>query len=382
MVDDTVFLAAVDAHQVTALDASDGKRLWTFTTGGRVGTPPTVCGGRAYFGCADGYVYCVRCCDGRLIWRFRGAPSARLVGALGAIESAWPMHGSVLVRDGEVYLTAGRSSLLDDGIFAFALDAPTGEVLSERRIATPYEMKVDWGRDQLTDTGLLSDVLVSQGGSIYMRRRRLFPAQQRNGDGGPLRSTAGLLEDSWFSRTRWHLDDKPCAEYCVFDADSVYGVAARGAMSANGGFFTPAAQGYELFAVDRLLAAVGGNRAQAKPALKKKSSSRKRWSLRVPVRVTSMVLAGNTLFAAGTPDVIDPTEPWAAYEGKRGGRLLALSADDGKVLAKYTLDAPPVFDGMAAAGGCLYLTTVDGKVLCFGPQSSEKTARGTSEPQH
>ena len=26
----------------------------------------------------------------------------------------------------------------------------------------------------------------------------------------------------------------------------------------------------------------------------------------------------------------------------------------------------PVFDGMAAAGGCLYLAATDGKVICFG----------------
>jgi hypothetical protein len=167
------------------------------------------------------------------------------------------------------------------------------------------------------------------------------------------------LDDAWFSRTRWHLNDKPLAEYLVFNTDSVYGLGARGAMSANAGFFTPGAKGYELFAADRSPAAAG------KPTSANKASSRKRWSVRVPVRVTSMVLAGNTLFAAGTPDILDPKDPWAAYEGKRGGDLLALSAEDGKVLAKYQLDSPPVLDGMAAWRGRLVVSTIDGKILCY-----------------
>lgn len=91
----------------------------------------------------------------------------------------------------------------------------------------------------------------------------------------------------------------------------------------------------------------------------------KRWSLRVPVRVTALALAGNTLFAAGTPDTLDPADPWAAYEGRRGARLLVLSAAQGKILAEHKLDAPPVLDGMAVAHARLFVSTIDGKILCY-----------------
>jgi hypothetical protein len=33
-------------------------------------------------------------------------------------------------------------------------------------------------------------------------------------------------------------------------------------------------------------------------------------------------------------------------------------------LGEYQLDSLPVFDGMAAAGEHLYLTTIDGKGMC------------------
>jgi len=42
-----------------------------------------------------------------------------------------------------------------------------------------------------------------------------------------------------------------------------------------------------------------------------------------------------------------------------------VSAADGRKVAEYTLDAPPVFDGLIAARGRLYLSTTDGKVLCM-----------------
>ena len=48
--------------------------------------------------------------------------------------------------------------------------------------------------------------------------------------------------------------------------------------------------------------------------------------------------------------------------------LLALAASDGRELARYPLDAPPVFDGLAAARGRLYAALENGRVVCLGPR--------------
>ena len=87
--------------------------------------------------------------------------------------------------------------------------------------------------------------------------------------------------------------------------------------------------------------------------------------MRVPVRVRAMALAGPTLLAAGPSDVVDPQDPLAALEGRRGAKLWIVSTADGRKLAEHQLDHPPVFDGMAAAGGRLYITTTAGEVVCF-----------------
>ena len=65
--------------------------------------------------------------------------------------------------------------------------------------------------------------------------------------------------------------------------------------------------------------------------------------------------------------MIPDDDPTAAFEGRKGGDLWAISAKTGEALAELDhLDAPPVYDGLIAAGGCLYLSTCDGNVHCFG----------------
>ena len=80
-----------------ALDADTGEPLWSYTTGGQTDTPPTYVNGLVVFGSADGYVYALRADDGSLAWRFRAAPVDQRMMAWEQIESAWPVHGSVLV---------------------------------------------------------------------------------------------------------------------------------------------------------------------------------------------------------------------------------------------------------------------------------------------
>jgi hypothetical protein len=50
-----------------------------------------------------------------------------------------------------------------------------------------------------------------------------------------------------------------------------------------------------------------------------------------------------------------------------GGVLWAASAATGEKLARYALDAPPTWDGLAAANGLLFLSLADGRIVCWGP---------------
>ncbi len=79
-----------------------------------------------------------------------------------------------------------------------------------------------------------------------------------------------------------------------------------------------------------------------------------------------MVLAGDRLFVAGPPDVIDPKDPLSAFEGRKGGVLYSINASTGDRVSEQTLPSPPVFNGLAAAHGHLVLALEDGAVACFG----------------
>jgi hypothetical protein len=78
-----------------------------------------------------------------------------------------------------------------------------------------------------------------------------------------------------------------------------------------------------------------------------------------------MVLAGEKLFLVGPPR--EALQSQEAYDGAQGAILCAVSARDGKILSEYPLDALPVFDGLAAAQGRLYLSLKDGRLMCLGP---------------
>jgi len=96
------------------------------------------------------------------------------------------------------------------------------------------------------------------------------------------------------------------------------------------------------------------------------AAGRAGWHKDIAVRVRAMVATKNVLFIAGPPDVMDAKDPLGAFEGRKGGLLWVFAAADGKKLAEYKLDSPPVFDALAAANGRLYISTVNGKVLCMG----------------
>jgi len=337
-----VFFAVVDQHRVCALEADSGRPAWSFTAGGRVDTPPTIHGPVALFGSADGWVYALRVTDGKLVWRFRAAPREQRIMAFGQLESPWPVHGTVLVKDGSACVAAGRSTHLDGGIKVLAIQPETGELMGELR---PTK----------SDAHGLADVLVSDGGRIYMRHLafdvpgRTRPPQDRRRQATPASrrafSTAGLLDNSYFSRVGWSTGSGGQFDLLVFDDKSTYGFRSK-RRGGYGGWFQPGTSAYRVTCTDQ-------------------GASKARWSVPVPVRVRAMIATREALFVAGPPDVVDPADPWAAFEGRRGGVIRALALTDGRELAEQELGAAPVFDGMAAASGSLFIATTDGEVVCL-----------------
>jgi len=403
-----VFVAAVDAGIVHALDQKTGSSLWQFTAGGRVDSPPTIHEGLALFGSADGFVYALRAADGELVWRFRAAPEDRRTFVNGRLESVWPGHGSLVVHQGALVVPAGRSSYLDGGIRLMRLDPQTGKLLSETVVYSPDP---ETGKQPSDDPnrkdvrGLLSDILVSDGNDVFMMHARLdLETGSETGAGVHLFCPVGLLDDTWWHRGYWVFHDEfvshwsgwwkvgnivPSGRILSYDDESIFGYGRDKYPSGNTGQWR-GGERYRLFACDRPSPERAAKTVESKPTAKKAArraagakqgpaaSKQNRWETQLPFYVRALVVADDTIFVAGPPEktetqgsgeasllLADPEEAVAAWNGQRGGMLWAISAADGQKQAAYELDAPPIFDGMAASAGKLYLSTTNGTVACF-----------------
>ncbi len=386
-----LFVAEPDAHHVHALDLKTGKRVWTFTADGRIDSPPTIHQGLCLFGGTDGHVYCLNADDGRLAWRFRAAPEERHICSMGRLESVWPAHGSVLVRDGKAYVTAGRSSYLDGGISVYALAPRTGEILHQTHLKSDEPDVSKYGGRPFDMEGAKSDLLVAGEQDIYLYQIRLAPDLTRKpmprvtklGDrlGEPhLMTNDGFLDTTWFNRTYWSYSERwpgyyftyrapKSGQILVFDETTTYALKVYTERYGHSPEFKPGT-GYRLIA----------DRNSTKPVLdvmdigaeKGRGFSRTElpiWSKKVPIRAHGLLLARRHLYIVGPPDLAPNEGAYEAMIGKRGALFRVVSTTDGSTLAEFRMDEVPLFDALIAAGDRLYMSTMSGTVICLGAKT-------------
>jgi hypothetical protein len=265
--------------------------------------------------------------------------------------------GSVLVRDGIVYATAGRSSYLDGGIGLHRLDAETGRILSRTPIYSPDP---ETGKQPEHTApafvpGARADILTSDDDHVYLREMVFNEKGAELKEGKPhLFTLTDFLDGSWPHRSYWIFGTKVsistgCSgrdrnliygRLLVFDESTVYGYGRQQVHWSN--HLQDGA--YRLFALKR---------GEKEPL----------WEKKLKIRVRAMVLADDIVFAAGPRA---ETGVWSIDDEKdAGATVVALSASDGSVLEQYRIDSPPVFDGLAAAYGRLYISAEDGTVICL-----------------
>jgi len=403
-----VLLSAMNEDVVYALNENSGEVVWRYGVGGRADSPPAVYGGMVLFGCADGCVYCLRLSDGDLIWRFLAAPVDMRVVAEDRVESIWPVHGSVLILNGVAYCSAGRSTWLDGGIDLYGLDPATGRVVYTTHFESRHpelgEGKTEARPEHVTRIsqnttdyktflasdrsdsfsmagGAISDVLVSNGRDVFLHHAR-FDAKLRAQDrmARHLFSTSSLLDGeenhrshfvlgtgdfsrapvaySWIVNrpVRWSPTIAvPTGVLMVYDDRAVWGVKRKGDSNGQYSLFqkanTPFVEEEESLPDFRKIPP-----EQAQACV---------WIKDLPVRTKAMLKSGEYLFMGVMPVDIPQNDPHAAYEGRRGGMVWVVDARDGSKVAEYKLDSPAIWDGMAAANGRLYVSMMDGSILCL-----------------
>ena len=373
------YVAQREANTVHALNADDGSAVWSFTAGGRVDSPPTVFGGAVYFGSADGWMYCLNAADGKLAWRFRVAPESRQIVAYGRLESAWPVHGNVLVCKGPkgrpvAYAAAGRTSYVDGGVHLCGVDAATGLLAFRRTISHRDPKTGKEPQDTIKGVimpGAMPDVLSTDGTSIFMRHQRFdLAGKTLEQTVDHLFCSAGFVDDTWWHRTYLQIGQYMKGGYGGWTAAGNARISGKALVRNDRLAFGFGRTGYtntgshlglqsewRLFAAEPkpVAPAKGKGGRGAKPKINYV------WSKSIDVLPRAMLLAGETLLLAGPKNV----EGFAAGGPAGDVRLLAISTADGSQKAQYKLRASPVYDSFAVCEGRLYFTTVDGCVVCW-----------------
>jgi len=240
------------------------------------------------------------------------------------------------------------------------------------------------------------------------------------GESAHLFSGVGFLDGSWFHRAYWLYGKKllsgcnywfragrhaPAGRLMVFDEDTVYGYGRQ----PHYFLWTPSLE-YRLFAVNRTVTPDGIQRMKAstkklnardtkgpwytsdrwmfnrkvteKLPEEELTATDAKWSLNEPeVIARAMVLTPDRLFVAGPPDLLDEEAAVASHyaeetqralvaqdaamRGEKGAILWTVSTTNGERRFRSELDSPPVWDGMAAACGSLFLACEDGTVRCL-----------------
>lgn len=122
-----VYFGSTVDHKVYAVNARTGEIKWTFFTEGPIRFAPTIRKNRVYVGSDDGYMYCLKASNGKLVWKYRAGPRNEKVLGNENMISLWPVRTSVLVDDGIAYFGAGVFPY--EGIFICALNADNGSLI-------------------------------------------------------------------------------------------------------------------------------------------------------------------------------------------------------------------------------------------------------------
>ncbi|MBA4065748.1 MAG: hypothetical protein C0501_18920 [Isosphaera sp.] len=379
-----LYVAAPEAHRVECRDAATGKKVWEFTAGGRVDTPPTVYAGRCLFGCRDGRVYALDAATGAPQWKFLAAPYERNLVAYNQVESSWPLFGSTAVVDGTLVVAAGHHPESNGGIYCYGLEPGTGKLLWKYRVhheRAPGELgkKIPDAGETTRRYGynankVLNDVLISDGTLVSMTGFILDAKTGKSADPPEPPKPRDKPQPLPVHPMPFYLDfgfrppyrNQQLEEYGGPGADHGSWVfrLTKPKLEVHGetiAFNDTRVAVTRVAGVEWALWDTTKEKEKDLPG-RQNSSAPPDWLAK---RNEYKGLYPKAVILAADKMVVGLSSP-PDRNGAKTGELRVFSTTDGTELAVVPLDAGVIQAGLAAAGGRLYVTCEDGTVRCFG----------------
>ncbi len=356
----TMFIGFNDADKVVALDTSTGRERWTFRAEGPVRLAPAAWNGKVYFVSDDGYLYCVRANNGKLIWKIRGGPSDRKVLGNSRLISMWPARGGVVVHEGVVYFAASIWPFM--GTFIRAVDAETGntiwlndgngaEFMLQPHNAPSFAGVAPQGSFVISDGKLL----IPGGRSVpavFDLATGKFLYYQLASSGKTGGSFVCARDGVFFN----HFREKVTTLYDLkTGATLVSTLGIQPVMGRDTWFFSgPSITAYRSDWVARSLAEWAADTEIEPAEIPKRARARttenRLWEINIDAS-GDLIQAGGRLYAGGDGVItaVDASSQRVAWVKQVDGKIERLVAADGKLIA----------------------VTLDGRVMAFGPKKTE-----------
>jgi hypothetical protein len=327
---DTVYVADIPAQRIVALDVKDGSQKWVHHVGSRVDVPPTIYKGLCLVAAKDGFVTCLDARTGRIVYRLLVAPRQRYIGGQEKIESLWPTAADVMVDAGGVgHASAGFASTIHGGNRVVAFKVDTGEVVESK---VNFEDFAPAGYPgPKSGTGLFAEPLA---GGWRLSSRAM---DDMLGYGNSISRTNEDRANELFADEAGRGGGRARGRVIAFDEQSC--VAH---------FIPYGAASWEMKSPMYLLAS---DKDPKKPL----------WQTEpIELIADDIVLTPSHVYCVGH------------YRRVKGTpELWVLSRADGKLLSKTPVDGFPSYLGTSAAGGRLFVSTREGKLLCYAAAKEE-----------
>jgi outer membrane protein assembly factor BamB len=408
--DGVLVVALSQLHEVVGLDPANGRVRWRHRADARVDGPVTLAGGVAVYGTAAGWVEAISIDDGRLVWRTLVAPGCRFRVENGQAESSHPVPAPVAVIDRKVYTAAGVHTHVDGGIYFAQLDLTTGGLL--QRIAVdgqPQPFTPDENRRGYPGEDVFNRELAREETPGFQKMEGTYPStelaigypEQRIGiltltpegwlglgtlafdpSGGTIKK--GGVDFGYVNTGHWRINLEAAPRYPVHvlaghlskDGDQVVMAGVRAKAIAYQGDRLVAIAGtdndhwrYDPEGSQIALHQVqpdGGTKVLWKvPFAREYDWQRGGWkNSNIAKRICPETLAvarDRALVAT----VHDGRVKDDGYRIAERARLTVYGLAEGEVLQQLDLPAQAAQAGIAVASGTVYITCLDGSVLCL-----------------
>ncbi|MBN1348847.1 PQQ-binding-like beta-propeller repeat protein [candidate division KSB1 bacterium] len=339
---ETMFIGFNDCDKVVAIDTETGAEKWSFYADGPVRLPLAGWQDRIFFTSDDGYLYCLAARNGRLLWKFNGAPKQRPILGNQRLISSWLARGGAVVEsvnpdDAVVYFTASIFPFM--GTFIYAIDARTGEAIWRNEGLGSQYIKQPHNSPSFAGIGP-QGVLVISGERLLVPGGRSVPACFAKATGELLyfhlaanNKTGGAFvcanHQVFFNHARERMVD-------VYDLEDGHNLMRRV------GKFPVLTPKIVYFSGETITARDAG------------SLDDKLWELQQDAS-GDLIKAGSRLYAGGEHHIT----------------AIALNANGAFPAIAWQLPLDGRIERLLAANGKLFAVTYDGRIMAFGKHSKK-----------